>query len=95
MVFDFVLSKGMKIFIEDKIYALDISLSNRDLPDPRRKNSIRSLDRSNGIGEREDLSNFAWIRKQSSKLEKAAGAARSLSPDSAIRNLPLKIATLH
>lgn len=95
MVFDFVLSKGMKIFIEDKIYALDISLSNRDLPDPRRKNSIRSLDRSNGIGEREDLSNFAWIRKQSSKFEKAAGAARSLSPDSATRNLPLKIATLH
>lgn len=95
MVFDFVLSKGMKIFIEDKIYALDISLSNRDLPDPRRKNSIRSLDRSNGIGERKDLSNFAWIRKQSSKLEKAAGAARSLSPDSATRNLPLKIATLH
>lgn len=75
MVFDFVLSKGMKIFIEDKIYALDISLSNRDLPDPRRKNSIRSLDRSNGIGEREDLSNFAWIRKQS-KLEAKRPLAR-------------------
>lgn len=52
MVFDFVLSKGMKIFIEDKIYALDISLSNRDLPDPRRKNtrsapSIEAMESAN------------------------------------------------
>lgn len=96
MVFDFVLSKGMKIFIEDKIYALDISLSNRDLPDPRRKNT-RSAPSKQWNRRTKGSIQFCLDPKTivETRGEKAAGAARSLSPDSAIRNLPLKIATLH